>query len=114
MEMVMEMVEERMVAPAKDLWRVDLETLTELVFYPSNEIEKLEGEFWNHSMIGVNHAGYTDRFHELTKLVPHLVTPEVKHVTRYINGLPSQIRGMLRATQPATIQACYSYYWDID
>ncbi|GKD75445.1 hypothetical protein Tco_1333727, partial [Tanacetum coccineum] len=38
------------------------------------------------------------------KLVPHLVTPEAKRVTRYINRLPSQIRGMLRATQPATIQ----------
>ncbi|GJX95594.1 putative reverse transcriptase domain-containing protein [Tanacetum coccineum] len=31
MAMVMEMAEETMVAPTKDLWRVDLETLTELV-----------------------------------------------------------------------------------
>ncbi|GKA50936.1 putative nucleotidyltransferase, ribonuclease H, partial [Tanacetum coccineum] len=70
-----------------------------------NEIEKLEGRFWNHSMVGADHAGYTDRFHELAKLVPYLVTPEAKHVTRYINGLPSQIRGMIQATQPDTIQA---------
>nr|GEZ65690.1 putative reverse transcriptase domain-containing protein [Tanacetum cinerariifolium] len=42
---------------------------------------------------------------EIKKLVPHLVTPEAKRVTRYINGLPSHIRRMLRATQPATIQA---------
>ncbi|GJY28804.1 reverse transcriptase domain-containing protein [Tanacetum coccineum] len=125
MPMVMEMVEETMVAPTKDLWRVDLETLRTargrdaanamawvdfkalltMKFCPSNEIEKLEGEFWNHSMVGADHAGYTDRFHELAKLVPHLVTPEAKRVTRYINGLPSQIRGMLQATQPATIQA---------
>nr|GEU51412.1 hypothetical protein [Tanacetum cinerariifolium] len=41
-------------------------------FYPSNEMEKLESEFWNHTMVGANHAGYTDRFHELAKLVPHL------------------------------------------
>ncbi|GJR59960.1 putative reverse transcriptase domain-containing protein [Tanacetum coccineum] len=83
----------------------DFKALLTTEFYPSNEIEKLEGEFWNHSMVGADHAGYTDRFHELAKLVPHLVTPEAKRVTRYINGLPSQIRGMLRATQPATIQA---------
>ncbi|GJW52152.1 putative reverse transcriptase domain-containing protein [Tanacetum coccineum] len=83
----------------------DFKALLTTEFCPSNEIEKLEGEFWNHSMVGADHAGYTDRFHELAKLVPHLVTPEVKRVTRYINGLPSQIRGMLRATQPATIQA---------
>ncbi|GJV54185.1 hypothetical protein Tco_1449926 [Tanacetum coccineum] len=101
MAMVMEMVEETMVAPTKDLWRVDLETLMKLVYAassfigkaltwwntqvqargrdnanqmawdnfkallttelcPSNEIEKLEGEFWNHSMVGADHAGYTD------------------------------------------------------
>ncbi|GJT13441.1 putative reverse transcriptase domain-containing protein [Tanacetum coccineum] len=69
-----------------------------------NEIEKLEGEFWNYLMVGADHAGYTNRFHELVKLVPHLVTLETKRVTRYINGLPSQTRGMLRATQLATIQ----------
>ncbi|GKF67317.1 reverse transcriptase domain-containing protein [Tanacetum coccineum] len=123
----MAMVKETMVAPTKDFWRVDLETLTELYaassfidkaltwwntqvqargrdpanakawddfkalltteFYPSNEIEKLEGEFWNQSMVGADHAGYTDRFYELAKLVPHLVTPEAKRATRYINGL---------------------------
>nr|GEU59237.1 retrotransposon protein, putative, Ty3-gypsy subclass [Tanacetum cinerariifolium] len=26
------------------------------------------------------HAGYTDRFHKLAKLLPHLVTPESKHI----------------------------------
>ncbi|GJY96108.1 putative reverse transcriptase domain-containing protein [Tanacetum coccineum] len=49
--------------------------------------------------------GYTDRFHELDKLVPHLVTHESKRVGRYINGLAPQICRMLRATQPATIQS---------
>ncbi|GKG63529.1 reverse transcriptase domain-containing protein, partial [Tanacetum coccineum] len=34
-------------------------------FCPSNEMEKLESEFWNHKMVGANHAAYTDRFHEL-------------------------------------------------
>ncbi|GJR45606.1 putative reverse transcriptase domain-containing protein [Tanacetum coccineum] len=41
-------------------------------FCPSNKMEKLESEFWNHTMIGTNHVGYTDRFHKLDKLVPHL------------------------------------------
>ena len=44
-------------------------------FCPDNEIQKLENEFWNHSMIGAGHAAYTDRFHELARLVPHLVNP---------------------------------------
>ncbi|GKD64574.1 reverse transcriptase domain-containing protein, partial [Tanacetum coccineum] len=51
---------------------------------PSNEMEKLESEFWNHKMVGTNHDAYTDRFHELAKLVPHLVTPELSRIKRYI------------------------------
>ncbi|GJZ12522.1 putative reverse transcriptase domain-containing protein [Tanacetum coccineum] len=51
-------------------------------FCPSNEMEKLENEFWNHKMVGVNHAAYTDRFYELAKLVSHLVTPESSRIKR--------------------------------
>ncbi|GKB71536.1 putative reverse transcriptase domain-containing protein [Tanacetum coccineum] len=61
--------------------RNDFKALLTTEFYPSNEIEKLEGEFWNHLMVCADHAGYTDRFHELAKLVPHLVTLEAKRVT---------------------------------
>ncbi|GJS07400.1 putative reverse transcriptase domain-containing protein [Tanacetum coccineum] len=85
--------------------KVDFKALLVEEFCPSNKMEKLESEFWNHTMIGANHAGYTDRFHELAILVPHLVTHESKHIGRYINGLPPQIRRMLRATQPTTIQS---------
>ncbi|GKA33618.1 putative reverse transcriptase domain-containing protein [Tanacetum coccineum] len=74
-------------------------------FCPSNEMEKLESEFWNHKMVGANHAGYTDRFHELAKLVLHLVTPESSRIKRYIAGLAFEIWGMLRATQTTIIQS---------
>ncbi|GKA45092.1 putative reverse transcriptase domain-containing protein [Tanacetum coccineum] len=39
------------------------------------------------------------------KLVPYLVTPKSKRIERYIHGLAPQIRGMIRATQPTTIQS---------
>ncbi|GKC35223.1 putative reverse transcriptase domain-containing protein [Tanacetum coccineum] len=55
-------------------------------------------------MVGADHAAYTDRFHELARLVPHLVTPENKRIKRYIYGLALQIRKMVVATKPATIQ----------
>ncbi|GJY25243.1 hypothetical protein Tco_0399969 [Tanacetum coccineum] len=71
---------------------------------PSNEMEKLELELWNHKMVGGNHAAYTDRFHELARLVPHMVTPESSRITRYVAGLAPKIRGMVKATQPTTIQ----------
>ncbi|GJY42793.1 putative reverse transcriptase domain-containing protein [Tanacetum coccineum] len=56
-------------------------------------------------MVGANHAAYTDRFHELAKLVPHLVTLESSRIKRYIAGLAPEIRGMLRATQPTTLHS---------
>nr|GEW53920.1 reverse transcriptase domain-containing protein [Tanacetum cinerariifolium] len=43
-------------------------------FCPSHEIQKLESELWNHAMVGAGHAAYTDRFHELARLVPHLIS----------------------------------------
>ncbi|GJS27226.1 putative reverse transcriptase domain-containing protein [Tanacetum coccineum] len=82
----------------------DFKALLVEEFCPNNEMERLENEFWNHKMVGANHAAYTDRFHELAKLVPHLVTPESARIKRYVAGLAPEIRGMLKATQSTTIQ----------
>ncbi|GJT28503.1 putative reverse transcriptase domain-containing protein [Tanacetum coccineum] len=73
-------------------------------FCPSHEMQKLETELWNHAMVGAGHAAYTDRFHELARLVPHLVTPKSRMIERYVYGLAPQIRGMVAATEPKTIQ----------
>nr|GEW31559.1 putative reverse transcriptase domain-containing protein [Tanacetum cinerariifolium] len=59
----------------------------------------------NHKMVGANHASYMDQFHELAKLVSHLVTHESSRIKRYIAGLAPEIQGMLQATQPTTIQS---------
>ncbi|GJW81397.1 reverse transcriptase domain-containing protein [Tanacetum coccineum] len=83
---------------------VDFKTLTREEFCLSNEMQKLETELWNHVMVGAGHAAYTDRFHELARLVPHLVTPKGKRIERYVYGLAPQIRGMVAATEPKTIQ----------
>ncbi|GJZ08787.1 reverse transcriptase domain-containing protein [Tanacetum coccineum] len=82
----------------------DFKALLVEEFCPSNEMEKLELELWNHKMVGGNHAAYTDRFHELARLVPHMVTPESSRIKRYIAGLAPEIRGMVKETQPTTIQ----------
>ncbi|GJY14292.1 putative reverse transcriptase domain-containing protein [Tanacetum coccineum] len=55
-----------------------------------------------HGLAG--HAAYTDRFYELARLVPYLVTLENKRIERYIFSLALQIRGMVAATEPKTIQ----------
>ncbi|GJV35268.1 putative reverse transcriptase domain-containing protein [Tanacetum coccineum] len=83
----------------------DFKTLTREEFCPNNEMQKLETEFWCHAIVGAGHAAYTDRFHKLARLVPHLVTPENKRIKRYIYGLVLRIRVMVAATEPTTIQS---------
>ncbi|GJS77265.1 putative reverse transcriptase domain-containing protein [Tanacetum coccineum] len=73
-------------------------------FCPSHEMQKLESELWNHAMVGAGHAAYTDRFHELARLVPHLVTPESRMIERYVYGLAPQIHRMVAAIEPKSMQ----------
>ncbi|GKB45075.1 putative reverse transcriptase domain-containing protein [Tanacetum coccineum] len=73
-------------------------------FCPSHEMQKLESELWNHAMVGDGHAAYTDRFHELARLVPHLITHESRMIERYVYGLATQISRMVAATEPKTMQ----------
>nr|GEU47866.1 nucleotide-binding alpha-beta plait domain-containing protein [Tanacetum cinerariifolium] len=45
---------------------------------------------WNHAMVRTSHAAYTDRFYELARLVPHLVTLESRKNER--NGLIKKVK----------------------
>ncbi|GKD72920.1 hypothetical protein Tco_1331202, partial [Tanacetum coccineum] len=83
----------------------DFKTLLRDEYCPHSEMQRLENEFWNHTIVGVGHTAYTDRFHELARLVPHLVTCEFKRIDRYIYGLVLEIHEMVRAMEPSTIQS---------
>ncbi|GKD73098.1 reverse transcriptase domain-containing protein [Tanacetum coccineum] len=61
--------------------------------------------WWNTQVQTRGREAAINRFHKLAKLVLHLVTPESSRIKRYIAGLAPEIRGMLRATQPTTIQS---------
>jgi hypothetical protein len=73
-------------------------------FYPRNEIQKLVQEFWKMSMSGPAHQEYTNRFQEVSQLVPHLSTLESKWVERYVYGLAPQVRGLTMSARPKTHQ----------
>nr|GEW30716.1 hypothetical protein [Tanacetum cinerariifolium] len=58
-----------------------------------------------------NHAAYTDRFHELEKLVPHLVTPKSKRIDRrekvgkgFMKAVPT--RNEYAGSHPGIIHGC--------
>ncbi|GJU73114.1 hypothetical protein Tco_1264519 [Tanacetum coccineum] len=63
---------------------------------------------WNHKMVGSDIDGYTTRFHELAKLVPHMVTPENQRVNRYIQGLAPEIKPHVTSSKPTSIQSAVS------
>nr|GFA17638.1 hypothetical protein [Tanacetum cinerariifolium] len=73
-------------------------------FFPTHEMQELEIELWNHVIVRAGHDAYTDRSHELARLVPHLVTPKSRKIKRYVYGIAPQIRGMVAATKPKTMQ----------
>ncbi|GJR64604.1 putative reverse transcriptase domain-containing protein [Tanacetum coccineum] len=86
----------------------DFKKLLMKEYCPDDEIQKLESEFWNHKMVGSNIDGYTARFHELARLVPHMVTLESQRVNRYIRGLAPEIKPHVTSSEPATIQGAVS------
>ncbi|KAJ9544641.1 LOW QUALITY PROTEIN: hypothetical protein OSB04_024348 [Centaurea solstitialis] len=74
-------------------------------YCPKSELQKLEAEFWNHTMKGMDVDKHRARFHELAQLVPHMVTPEEKRIDRYVWGLAPEIRRMVTSANPTTIQS---------
>nr|GEY39122.1 putative reverse transcriptase domain-containing protein [Tanacetum cinerariifolium] len=60
----------------------DFKSLMREEFCSNNKMQKLETELWNHAMVRAGHAAYTNRFHELARLVHHLVTLENRRIER--------------------------------
>ncbi|KAI3819234.1 hypothetical protein L1987_13059 [Smallanthus sonchifolius] len=73
-------------------------------YCPRDEIQKLEGEFWNLKIEGSEIELYTTRSHEYAVMLPHMVTPTYKRIERYIDGLVPQIQSMVTSSNPTTIQ----------
>ncbi|GJX18418.1 putative reverse transcriptase domain-containing protein [Tanacetum coccineum] len=83
----------------KDLMKLMIE-----VYYPRNEIHKLEKELWNLSVKGTDVASYTRQFHELTLLNPIMVPEEEDKIERFIWGLPDNIQGNVTSSKPTRLQ----------
>ncbi|KAI3808107.1 hypothetical protein L1987_24050 [Smallanthus sonchifolius] len=73
-------------------------------FCPRNEVKKLEVEFWDLAQDSGESLAYTTRFHELSLLVPHMVTPLSRCIEKYIGGLPRQIQDTVLGRNPATLE----------
>ena len=71
---------------------------------PQGDMNRIEVEFLQLQAGTMTHRVYTSKFEEMGRLVPHLVTPEDKRIFRYTEGLPSEVRKLVRSTAPNTYQ----------
>ncbi|XP_076884526.1 uncharacterized protein LOC143533730 [Bidens hawaiensis] len=91
-----------------NLYNLEWEIYKELIkqrFCPIYEVDQIQTKLWNHKVISTNIKEYNTKFLAYCRLVPHLVTPEYNKVTRYIYGLPKEIRNHVRSHMPATIES---------
>nr|GFC91087.1 reverse transcriptase domain-containing protein [Tanacetum cinerariifolium] len=73
-------------------------------YCPRNEMKKIETEFWNFEVQGIDVARYNQHFQELALLCVRMCPEESDRVERYIGGLPNSIHGSVAASKPKTMQ----------
>ncbi|GJR67958.1 putative reverse transcriptase domain-containing protein, partial [Tanacetum coccineum] len=83
----------------KDLMKLMIE-----VYYPRNEIQKLENELWNLCVKGMDVTSYTRRFYELALICPRMVPEENDKIERFIWGLTDNIQDNVTSSKPVRLQ----------
>nr|GEV78577.1 putative reverse transcriptase domain-containing protein [Tanacetum cinerariifolium] len=73
-------------------------------YCPRGEIQKLESEYWNLKVKGVDLLNYNHRFQELALMCDRVFPEESTKVERYIGGLPDMIHGSVKASKPQSMQ----------
>nr|GEX84851.1 transposon Ty3-G Gag-Pol polyprotein [Tanacetum cinerariifolium] len=73
-------------------------------YCPRNEMKKIETDFWNLKVQGIDVTRYNQRFQELALLYVRTYPEESDRVERYIGGLPDSIYESVAASKPKTMQ----------
>ncbi|GJY07662.1 putative reverse transcriptase domain-containing protein, partial [Tanacetum coccineum] len=84
-------------------WAELMKLMTE-VYYPINEVQKMETELGNLAMKGNDLTAYTRRFQELVLLCIRMVSNEEDKVERFVGGLPDNIQGNVIVVEPTKLQ----------
>nr|GEV13665.1 hypothetical protein [Tanacetum cinerariifolium] len=72
-------------------------------YCPQGEIKKLEIELWNLKVKGNDVPTYIERFQELTLICTKFVVNETEKIDKYISGLPDNIFGSIKSSEPKTL-----------
>nr|GEY49182.1 hypothetical protein [Tanacetum cinerariifolium] len=84
-------------------WAGLMKLMTE-VYYPRNEVQKMETKLWNLTVKGNDLTAYIQRFQELILLCTRMVPDEEDRVERFIGGLPDNIQGNVIVADPARLR----------
>nr|GEV36653.1 hypothetical protein [Tanacetum cinerariifolium] len=80
-------------------WEVLKKKITEK-YCLQGEIKKLEIKLWNLKVKGNDVPAYTERFQGLTLIDTKFVANETEKIDKYINRLPDNIYGSVKASKP--------------
>src|ERR1043165_5962804 len=83
---------------------VEVKELMIAKFCPRNEIRKLDDEFHELKQDSGENLAYNTRYHELSILVPHMVSPVSRAIEKYIEGLPDLIQDVVTGSKPTTVE----------
>nr|GEU52322.1 hypothetical protein [Tanacetum cinerariifolium] len=83
-------------------WEVLKKKMTD-TYCPQGEIKKLEIELWNLKVKGNDVPAYTENFQELTLICTKFFVNEPEKINKYIDGLPDNINGSVKASKPKTL-----------
>nr|GFC43942.1 reverse transcriptase domain-containing protein [Tanacetum cinerariifolium] len=72
-------------------------------YCPRNEMKKIETDFWNLEVQGIDVTRYNQRFQELALLCVRTCPKESDRFKRYIGGLPDTIHESVAASKPKTM-----------
>nr|GEX33845.1 reverse transcriptase domain-containing protein [Tanacetum cinerariifolium] len=78
-------------------------------YYPRGKIQKLESEYWNLKVKGLDLLNYNHCFQELARMCERMFLEEAAKVERYIDGLPNMIHGSVKASKPQSMQEAIEF-----
>nr|GFB29093.1 reverse transcriptase domain-containing protein [Tanacetum cinerariifolium] len=67
------------------------------------EIKKLKIKLWNLEVKENNVSACTEHFQELTIICTKFVADETEKINKYVSGLPDNIYGSVKASNPKTL-----------
>ncbi|XP_035831983.1 uncharacterized protein LOC110870402 [Helianthus annuus] len=90
------------------LYNLSWDKFVELVkdtYCPQHEVERIEADFLMLVMKDLDCRSYVTSFNSMSRLMPYLVTPEPKHIARFIGGLTPEVKENVKASKPATYRS---------